>query len=311
MARPKVSVIIPAYNRAHCVGVAIESVLRQTEPSFELLVVDDGSSDKTADVVRQFRDSRVELLQHKHNQGISAARNTGIIAARADTIALLDSDDLWFPKMLSSQLGLLKNAPKSVSAVVSDYVITDDQHTPRYVRHNSSSSRSPDDLIVIGHGIGMGQSLVTPRATFDKVGLFDTTYPRVEDWDWLLRFRQKSQLAINPQILFAYTESNYSKPDITRNCLRQLHHQHEPIIAARDGEKTHRKFEAAVDWKLARTEIAQRHWKPGTDLIVQSAAASATELVHYGARIIRDRLRVMLGPPQGFNRNDLSMGPKG
>lgn len=150
MGRPKVSVIIPAYNRADTIGAAINSVLRQTEPNFELLVVDDASTDRTKDVVREFRDTRVELIEHVQNAGSSVARNTGIRAARGRYIALLDSDDLWFPRMLESQLARLQAAPKQVGGIVADHVYTDAERHPRFVRRNSSSSRSPDELIVIG-----------------------------------------------------------------------------------------------------------------------------------------------------------------
>lgn len=306
MGLPKVSVIIPAYNRADTIGAAIGSVLRQTEPNFELLVVDDASTDRTKDVVREFRDSRIELLEHAQNAGSSVARNTGIKAARGSFIALLDSDDLWFPRMLESQLARLRSAPKQVGGIVADHVYTDAERHPRFVRRNSSSSRSPDELIVIGHGVGMGSSLVAPKEIFGNVGDYDPRYPRAQDWEWLLRFRQKNQMLINPEILFAYQQSNWSKPAVVRQCVNQIKEQHGPQIAERDGRKRHLQFVAAVDWKLARTEIPERHWSDGARLLLESARASANELAHYGARLARDRVRVMLGQTKGFDPKDLT-----
>jgi glycosyltransferase involved in cell wall biosynthesis len=306
MGLPKVSVIIPAYNRANTIGAAITSVLRQTEPNFELLVVDDASTDHTKDIVREFRDTRVELIEHTQNGGSSVARNTGIKAARGRYVALLDSDDLWFPRMLESQLERLKAAPKEVGGIVSDHVYTDEARHPRFVRRNSTSSRSPDELILIGHGVGMGSSLVAPKEVFGHVGDYDPRYPRAQDWEWLLRFRQQNQMLINPEILFAYQQSTYSKPAVVRQCVQQIEEQHGPVIAERDGRKPHLQFVAAVDWKLARTEIAERHWADGAQRLLESARASTNELVHYGARLVRDRARVLLGSTKGFDPKDLT-----
>src|SRR5215831_13870333 len=92
---PFFSVIIPTYNRATCVGRAIESVLRQTFQDYELIVVDDGSTDKTAEVVRQYGERIVFVSQP--NRGVSAARNAGVSRAAGDWVAFLDSDDEWLP----------------------------------------------------------------------------------------------------------------------------------------------------------------------------------------------------------------------
>ena len=94
--RGTLSVVIPAYNRASTIAVTIESVLRQTRPVLEVVVVDDGSIDATADVVRSFEDPRVRLISQA-NRGVSAARNVGIAAAAGDHIGFVDSDDLWLP----------------------------------------------------------------------------------------------------------------------------------------------------------------------------------------------------------------------
>jgi len=90
---PTVSVIIPTYNRAHTIGRAIKSVLNQTYQDFEIIVVDDGSTDNTEEVVKSFRDKRIRYIQHKKNKGAAAARNTGIKSAKGKYIAFQDSDD--------------------------------------------------------------------------------------------------------------------------------------------------------------------------------------------------------------------------
>src|SRR4030043_1337098 len=105
-AAPTVSVIIPTYNRAHLVGRSIRSVLNQTYQDLEVIVVDDGSKDNTAEIVRGITDPRIVFLKHEKNRGVSAARNTGLKAARGKYIAFQDSDDEWLPQKLEKQLEL-------------------------------------------------------------------------------------------------------------------------------------------------------------------------------------------------------------
>ena len=102
MPRPLVSIIIPTRNREALVATAIDSVLNQTQQDFELIVVDDGSTDATQEVLRAYG-NRIACLRIDH-AGPSAARNRGIAAAQADLIAFLDSDDLWLPRKLERQL---------------------------------------------------------------------------------------------------------------------------------------------------------------------------------------------------------------
>src|SRR5262245_1919419 len=104
MSTPTVSVVIPVYARAAFVGAAVDSVLAQTFPSFEIVVVDDGSTDRSREIIRAYRDPRVRLICHPHNRGIPAARNTGIDAARGDYVAFLDSDDIAYPNRLARQV---------------------------------------------------------------------------------------------------------------------------------------------------------------------------------------------------------------
>ena len=107
MRKPKVSVVIPAYNQASFLSEAIQSVLDQTYTNFELIVVNDASLDNTTEIVKNFYDPRVKLIAHDKNKGLPAARNTGMRAASGDLIALLDSDDLFLPEKLQSHVNFL------------------------------------------------------------------------------------------------------------------------------------------------------------------------------------------------------------
>src|SRR5262249_5957863 len=111
--RCMISVVIPTFNSAEFVGGAIDSVLAQTFCEWELIIVDDGSSDEGASIVRRYRDPRISLIQQP-NSGVSAARNRGILAARNDLVALLDADDLWMPDHLSTIGTLARRFPRAV-----------------------------------------------------------------------------------------------------------------------------------------------------------------------------------------------------
>ena len=116
---PTVSVIIPIYNRAHTIDRAILSVLNQIYKSFEIIVVDDCSTDNTREVIEKFGDKRIRYIRKKSNKG-AAARNTGIKAVRGEYIAFLDSDDKWLPNKLDEQIKVLKVTSPKVGVVYTE-----------------------------------------------------------------------------------------------------------------------------------------------------------------------------------------------
>jgi len=105
---PLVSVIIPTFNRASLIGRAIKSVLAQSYPNFEIIVVDNASSDNTAEVVSSIVDARIKFIRHSVNKGPAASRNTGLNNSRGDFITFLDSDDEWLPEKLACQLDVFR-----------------------------------------------------------------------------------------------------------------------------------------------------------------------------------------------------------
>jgi len=120
LKNPNVSVIVATYNRANFIDRAIKSILNQIYQDFEIIIVDDGSSDNTEEIIKGYKDKRIIYIKHKKNQGISTARNTGIKRAKGEYIAFLDSDDEWFPEKLERQVVLLQNESSEVGVVYSD-----------------------------------------------------------------------------------------------------------------------------------------------------------------------------------------------
>jgi glycosyltransferase involved in cell wall biosynthesis len=184
---PKVSVIIPTYNRAHLIGRSIKSVLDQTFIDFELIVVDDGSTDNTEEVVKAYNDQRIRYIRYTKNRGAPAARNTGIRAARGEYIAFNDSDDEWLPQKLERQMAFFeRDQGGNLGLVVCDYWI---------VRKNKEILCKPienrlnyERLLEYFSDSGIGTTqFILKRNIVSPELYFDEKLVALQDWDLLLR----------------------------------------------------------------------------------------------------------------------------
>lgn len=182
---PKISVVIPTYNRAAMVGAAIQSVLDQTCTDWELIVVDDGSQDNTAEVVAGYPDSRIRYI-YQDNRKLPGARNTGIRASQGEYIALLDSDDIFLPSKLRLQVSTMEGNSE-VGLVASGWHEIDAQQ--RIVRTVCPwRFQQALDLDHWLFGCPFAPSTVMARRSWlMEVGLFDEDQHYVEDWDLWLR----------------------------------------------------------------------------------------------------------------------------
>ncbi|VAW86803.1 Putative N-acetylgalactosaminyl-diphosphoundecaprenol glucuronosyltransferase [hydrothermal vent metagenome] len=180
---PSISVIIPTYNRIETLPRAIESVLAQTHPVNELIIVDDGSTDGTAAWVAEHY-PQIKLIEQQ-NSGVSAARNRGIEAASGEWIALLDSDDEWLPKKLEKQLACLKSEP-ALKIIHSDEIwIRNGVRVNQMRKHSKKGGWIFQDCLPL---CAISPSAVMiHRSIFDDVGLFDESLPACEDYDLWLR----------------------------------------------------------------------------------------------------------------------------
>lgn len=182
---PTVSVIIPTYNRADMVDSAIQSVLDQTYADWELIVVDDGSQDNTAEVVAGYLDSRIRYI-YQENRRLPGARNTGIRASRGEYIALLDSDDVFLPQKLRLQVSTMENNP-DLGLVASGWHEVDTQQ--RIVRTVCPWQFQP--ALDLNHWLFAcpfaPSTVMARRSWLMQVGLFDEDQHYVEDWDLWLR----------------------------------------------------------------------------------------------------------------------------
>jgi glycosyltransferase involved in cell wall biosynthesis len=210
---PLVSVVIPTYNSAAFVVEAVGSVLAQTHPAVEIIVVDDGSTDATAECLRPYA-GRIRYL-HQENRGVSAARNAGIAAAKGDLLAFLDADDMWVPHKLERQLTCLDRHPSAgVTHADARYYYAD---SGRQCARPPLARRFDGDCytdLFFGNRI-VTSSVVVTRRCLEAVGNFDETIrsASVEDYDLWLRLARQFQFAYcdEPLVLYRIHAANATK----------------------------------------------------------------------------------------------------
>lgn len=180
---PFISVIIPTYNRARVIKEAIDSVLNQTVKNVELIVVDDGSTDHTEEVLKAFH-SDIRVLKQK-TKGVSAARNRGIAEASGEFIAFLDSDDLWLPGKLTAQVDFFQSNPEALVCQTEEIWIRNGKRVNPKKRHMKFSGMIFEQSLPLC--IVSPSAVMMRKSLFKKVGCFDETLPACEDYDLWLR----------------------------------------------------------------------------------------------------------------------------
>ena len=199
--KPKVSVIIPTYERREVVTRAIDSVMAQSYRDWELLVVDDGSTDGTSAMVAERYPNVQVILQE--NQGVSAARNVGIECSRGDWIALLDSDDVWMPRKLERQMAALAEAPTYRLCHTEEIWIRNGRRVNQMKKHAKSGGHIY--LKCLPLCCISPSSVLLHRSLLDDVGAFDESFPACEDYDlWLRVTAREPVLFVEEPLLEKY-----------------------------------------------------------------------------------------------------------
>ncbi|GAB5500683.1 MAG: glycosyltransferase [Pseudohongiellaceae bacterium] len=192
-----VSVIIPSFNRRHCLPRALDSVLAQTVPALEIIVVDDGSSDGTRSLIASDYPQVTYLWQP--NRGVSAARNAGIEAARGDWLAFLDSDDEWLPSKLELQLALASSMPQCPLVHSDEIWIRSGVRVNAMRKHEKAGGYIFERCLPL---CAISPSAALIRATlFDELGGFDTALAACEDYELWLRICSRYPVAYVDQPL--------------------------------------------------------------------------------------------------------------
>lgn len=237
-----VSVILPTYNRANLVTDAVQSVIRQTYPNFDLIIIDDGSTDNTREILAPFlADSRVRYIQ-KENGGAASARNLGLELAKGSFIAFIDSDDIWADDKLEVQMEIFDRLP-NISLVFSDFSSTNRtgefefSHIKTYfgvfndyhlkyedvffnVMNTGTTSNKTAYKVYYGNvyqtmlfgNMILTSTWVSRRQVFESAGNFDLQYSTLEDYDLLLKITKLFAVAFidHPLVTYRYNPNQLS-----------------------------------------------------------------------------------------------------
>jgi glycosyltransferase involved in cell wall biosynthesis len=238
---PSVSVIIPTYNKAAYLANAIESAIAQTFRDIEIIIIDDGSTDHTQEVLARFGD-KIQVI-HQSNQGASAARNAGLRKSQGNCIAFLDSDDQWLPDKLARQMPLF-DLDSQVGVVFSDtYYVYGERIQPKTSFQLYPPSSGFIFKCLYGKNFIPMLTTVVKRECFNQIGFFDENLRACEDYDLWLRISKfwKFIYATEPLALYRVTEGQISS-QIERNWVNFLiiqkrvyeENQHLPFLSQTD-----------------------------------------------------------------------------
>ena len=197
----KISVIIPTYNREAVIERSVRSVLQQTYSNLEVIIVDDGSTDNTEQVIAQIRDERIRYIKQE-NGGASSARNAGVKHATADLIAFQDSDDYWHPDKLEKQMAYWQQHPECdliYCAFVTNFA---NGASPKVPAEGTWGELSGDIFrtLIVNNTIGTGTMLMK-KHVFEALGGFDISLECIEDWDFALRVAEEHLIGYVDEIL--------------------------------------------------------------------------------------------------------------
>jgi glycosyltransferase involved in cell wall biosynthesis len=258
-AAKQVSIIIPSYNHAQYVGDAIRSVLAQTCDNVEIIVVDDGSTDNTRQVVGEFGEAVRYIWQE--NQGLSGARNTGICAARGEFIGVLDADDLYEPEFVATLTAVLQARPDAAAVYCAyQYIDADNSLLPQ----QANRTVPPEQLhhTLLGGNFLVPLCLLVRKCAYKQAGLFDKTFQGCADWDMWLRLAQSYKIVGLDKPLVRYrtlTNSMSSDPAYMLADRLRVLQKHLPLQAAQpSAEDSHRQEAYGHAYLIAAVEYLQK-----------------------------------------------------
>ncbi|MBD2778357.1 glycosyltransferase family 2 protein [Iningainema tapete] len=202
---PKISVVVPAYNAESTILATIESIQKQTFSDLEIIVINDGSKDRTVELVNTVKDSRLKVFSYE-NGGLPVARNRGISRATGEYISFIDSDDLWTPNKLADQLAALQKRPEAGVA----YSWTSVMDENAQVFYSGTPVFCEGDVypdLLVCNFIASGSNILVRREAIEETGEFDPTLRSAEDWDYSLRLARKWHFVVVPKAQILYRKS--------------------------------------------------------------------------------------------------------
>lgn len=268
---PEVSVIIPAYNRAHCINRAMQSVRSQTFKDMEIIVVNDGSTDNTEEIVMSIPDERIRYIHCETNRGPGAARNEGLKAARGKYIAFLDSDDEWLPEKIEKQVTLMESLSEDWGICYTSWHIIKDGST----KITSIPKPVKNDNLLRHFAFGKSSfhipTLIIRKACIDHVGHFDERLWRWEDRELLLRiFKLYKMAVISEPLVVIHMTTGKTFPEIVElSCLTTLD-KHEQGIRDTLGWYAARRFRSVAFRAIANAKLRAGKTVDGSKYLLHS-----------------------------------------
>ncbi|HIW28659.1 MAG TPA: glycosyltransferase family 2 protein [Candidatus Luteococcus avicola] len=238
-ASPLVSVVVPTYQRGNKIAAVLQSVLAQTYPNFEVVVVDDASTDDTESTVASMGDERIRFLRHDVNKGGNAARMTGVGVATGEYVAFLDSDDYWAPTKLERQVRLLQEKGPEYTFCTTWF----ESETPTGEKLQLVApvldGKQINDLSIANVLGGCSVVLINRQALLEVGGL-DTTLPSCQDWDLFVRLNETGGVCVVPENLVRYVQDDADPVRITgkRESVTAGHRHMYEMMRARMGRFT-------------------------------------------------------------------------
>jgi glycosyltransferase involved in cell wall biosynthesis len=268
-----VSVIIPAYNRSLFINQTVDCVLNQTCRQFELIAVDDGSSDGTYEKLQAYGD-KIKLLTHigHQNKGQSASINVGLSIATGDYIIVLDSDDFWDLNKLQVQVDYFKNNP-DVGLVYTNGYGTNAEGEITYNYHSDEHTESNDaNAVLLDCYLALPVNSMVRKSVYDQVGGFNESYRAAHDHDMLIRMAEVTEFAYLPDFLFYYRRhsNSISQQNLETRWRVGFHILDAAAKRYPYKKSTLRKRRAVLNYRLGTVFVKKRAYVSGAMCLLKS-----------------------------------------
>ena len=250
------TIITPAYNEEALIGQAIASVLAQTFTDWHWLIVDDGSTDRTAEIIENTNDPRIQLLRSGAQAGAAAARNLAIARADSEYIALLDADDTWQPDKLAKQFAYL--TVNNLPACITQYAMKTLQGHRRAYALPDLRQHGWQKRLLRKCDLSIGSTLLIKRECFAICGTFNSSLQRLEDWEWLWRFLAKYNLGCVQEVLVSLEQSIFPSAARLLPAIENVKPLLQAHAAQKFGAAGRQKITAAMQYERAALARHQR-----------------------------------------------------
>lgn len=284
-----VSVIIPCYNTGRYLAEAIQSVLDQTYHDFEIIIVDDGSTDDTREVARRFDDSRVHYIWQA-NKGLAGARNTGLRAAKGELVAFLDADDTYLPEKLQSEVEVMLGSP-GIAMVVNGWIFVDPEGSPLDIVQPWQEHPADPGLAYWLLGLPfVVHGVMLRRDKLAQIGYFDETLKASEDWDLFIRLAAGgSDMVWGRKIVCTYRIHQQNMTRSGRRLLDKIRVLDKYYAVATNGDEQARTAAYANAWLQVANTFYMSGETAEAQACIHHAIEACPELLHqdsYGLRVV-------------------------